>query len=296
MMYLVIQLVIAVVATVVVAQEPPYPVPGPNEPVMAGYDLVAYHRLQPGDNGIPGKASIQYRHTNGYVYYFSSEANKKTFMENPTQYLPAYGGFCAFGIAYEFPDQGWPWAPNHMGPPCGPRDGWEIIDGVLYCSINRSYQMRFSRQQEESIRIANDRWIQFYGTLTTGPQNNGCYEWNWPECIARSIHTSVWSSQEEDNGGGGREDEDPGKEDADLDPTNQEVDNENQGGDEGSDEDDKEPKKKLRWHTRPKGQNHGKYKRGPQKTDDGRGRKESLKQEKRRKLPFLLLFLQRSAT
>jgi YHS domain-containing protein len=31
------------------------------------------------------------------VYYFTSEEQKASFDKNPTNYLPQYGGFCAFG-------------------------------------------------------------------------------------------------------------------------------------------------------------------------------------------------------
>jgi YHS domain-containing protein len=158
-------------------------------PVMAGYDLVEYHNLQASQDGVVGKESISHRHTNGYLYYFSTQANKELFIQNPDKYLPKYGGFCAWGIAWEYEDDGWPWAANHMGPPCGPSDGWAILsDGRLYCSINRHYQEDFNHKQQEGIRFADDRWIEFYGSLNAGPQNNGCYAWNWQECFARSIH------------------------------------------------------------------------------------------------------------
>ena len=155
------------------AQRAPPPPPGPDEPVMAGYDLVAYHSLNKTDDGVPGKPSIKYRHPNGYLYYFSTVDNKRKFMRNPNKYLPAYGGFCAWGVAWEYEDEGWPWAANHMGPPCGPSDGWAILNGRLYCSIWRSYQDDFNRRQEEGIRLANKRWRDFYGSLRAGPQNNG---------------------------------------------------------------------------------------------------------------------------
>jgi hypothetical protein len=90
-----------------------------------------------------------------------------------------------------FNADGWPWAADHMGPPCGPSDGWAILGGRLYCSIFRRYQDDFNSKQEEGIRLADARWIEFYGTLTAGPQNNGCYAWNWQECFARSIPLSA---------------------------------------------------------------------------------------------------------
>lgn len=75
-----------------------------------------------------------------------------------------------------------------MGPPCGPSDGWAILHGKLYCSIWRSYQDNFNANQQEGIALANARWIEFYGSLEAGPQNNGCYAWNYHSCLARSIY------------------------------------------------------------------------------------------------------------
>ena len=50
---------------------------GRDDPVMAGYDLVAYHSLDPFDDGVPGRPEFQYRH-DGYLYYFANEENKLT--------------------------------------------------------------------------------------------------------------------------------------------------------------------------------------------------------------------------
>ena len=162
---------------------------GIDDPVMAGYDLVAYHSLDAKDDGIPGSPQFQTRHSNGYVYYFSSQENLDAFVAHPDRYLPRYGGFCAWGMAWEYPDDGWPWAADHMGPPCGPRDGWALLeDGNgethLYCSIWRSYQDDFNAKQKEGMRLADQRWIEFYGSLDAGPANNGCYAWNWQDCFA----------------------------------------------------------------------------------------------------------------
>lgn len=62
-----------------------------------GYDPVAYF---PEGGGKParGQESISYRYR-GVVYRFKNEANKKSFVEDPRKYEPAYGGWCAYGCA-----------------------------------------------------------------------------------------------------------------------------------------------------------------------------------------------------
>lgn len=63
---------------------------------IQGYDPVAYFT----DNkAIEGKSSI--KHTvHDVTYYFASESNKKLFVANPAKYEPAYGGYCAYAMAF----------------------------------------------------------------------------------------------------------------------------------------------------------------------------------------------------
>jgi hypothetical protein len=79
------------------------PLPGPDDPVLAGYDLVEYHNLEPDETGVLGSAAYSVRLDNNYLYYFKNEANREAFLADPEKYLPAYGGFCAWGIAWEYP-------------------------------------------------------------------------------------------------------------------------------------------------------------------------------------------------
>ena len=56
----------------------------------------------------------------GVVYYFSSEANRAKFIENPYQYEPQYGGWCAWAMS----DGG---GRTEANP-----ESFKIIDGKLY--------------------------------------------------------------------------------------------------------------------------------------------------------------------
>lgn len=62
---------------------------------LSGYDPVAYFEQSEARIGTK-QSSVEY---NGIVYYFSSSKNKLLFMANPTQYLPEYGGWCAYAVA-----------------------------------------------------------------------------------------------------------------------------------------------------------------------------------------------------
>ena len=61
--------------------------------VANGYDVVSYfnNKAIKGDK----KFSTTY---NGVKFKFSSHKNLKTFKNSPKQYLPQYGGYCAYAI------------------------------------------------------------------------------------------------------------------------------------------------------------------------------------------------------
>nr|WP_298923667.1 YHS domain-containing (seleno)protein [uncultured Allomuricauda sp.] len=60
---------------------------------LAGYSPVSYLDLGLAQRGNKAHKS-EYKKV---VYYFTSEEQKATFDKNPSNYLPQYGGFCAFG-------------------------------------------------------------------------------------------------------------------------------------------------------------------------------------------------------
>ena len=60
---------------------------------LEGYSPVSYLDLK-----LAQKGSEQYQSVHEkVVYYFTSAAQKATFDKNPIQYLPQYGGYCAYG-------------------------------------------------------------------------------------------------------------------------------------------------------------------------------------------------------
>jgi len=64
---------------------------------IQGYCTVTYFT----DNkAVPGKPALTVTH-NGVDYRFASQAAKQAFVSNPERYIPAYGGWCAFGMAIE---------------------------------------------------------------------------------------------------------------------------------------------------------------------------------------------------
>ncbi|QQE12188.1 hypothetical protein JD969_01555 [Planctomycetota bacterium] len=107
-----------------------------------GYDLVSYH------TGKPQHGSTEY-HTNykGITYLFTTNANKQTFVNDPEKYLPAYGGYCAYGISV---------GQKFVADPTV----WEVVDGKLYLNLDKKIQNIWSKDIPGNIQKANTEWNQ----------------------------------------------------------------------------------------------------------------------------------------
>lgn len=106
-----------------------------------GYDVVAYFESA---KPIEGKKGITTKY-NGAIYQFSSESNKALFLNNPTQYVPQFGGYCAYGVS-----------ENHTSP-TDPK-AFTIVDNKLYLNYNLEVKELWSKEQEERIKSANENW------------------------------------------------------------------------------------------------------------------------------------------
>lgn len=62
---------------------------------LSGYDPTLYFA---GGLPKPGKPEINYVYE-GQVYYFTSYQSRQTFVDDPMQFAPQYGGHCAFAMS-----------------------------------------------------------------------------------------------------------------------------------------------------------------------------------------------------
>lgn len=108
---------------------------------LQGFDPVAFHTV---GKALKGQPSISTEHL-GYKYIFASEANKALFEEDSQTFLPAYGGYCAYGIA------------NDMLFPIE-IDTWEIVDGRLVLQFSQDVKTKFSERKDDNTRKANQNW------------------------------------------------------------------------------------------------------------------------------------------
>lgn len=102
----------------------------------------------------------------GHVWYFANEENKQKFLKSPNAYVPAFGGFCTWGIAYET----W-WGCVGDGvlvlPPADP-NSWYIKDGKLYFLLFYGLWDWLEEEPggiDQSLAVASGRWRQCFGDI-----------------------------------------------------------------------------------------------------------------------------------
>ncbi len=108
-----------------------------------GYDLTSYHT---GSKPLPGNGNHVAMH-NGVNYLFANTANKEAFIKNPGKYLPAYGGYCAYGAAV---------GKKFIGDP----NVWEIVDGTLYLNLDNKIKGIWSQDIPANITKADTNWTK----------------------------------------------------------------------------------------------------------------------------------------
>ena len=106
-----------------------------------GYDVVAY--FTKGEPTI-GNAKYSVKH-NDATYRFASQEHLDKFKNNPKKYVPAYGGFCAFGVSVGAKFDGDP----HL---------WKIVDGKLYLNLNAMIQETWLKDIPGNIEKADKNW------------------------------------------------------------------------------------------------------------------------------------------
>ena len=109
---------------------------------IEGADPVAYFTEE---TYVPGSADYTYE-WQGATWQFSSAENRDLFAENPEQYAPEYGGFCAWAVA----------AKNSLVP-VDP-NAWSVVDGKLYLNANQKVQENWLKDVPGFIAEANENW------------------------------------------------------------------------------------------------------------------------------------------
>jgi hypothetical protein len=106
-----------------------------------GHDVVAYFR-----GGAPELGSDKYAYAHkGGAYRFANQANLDAFKADPEKYVPAFGGFCAYGVAVGKKFDG---DPRY----------WKIVDGRLYLNLNADIAAKWNEDIPGYVATANGKW------------------------------------------------------------------------------------------------------------------------------------------
>ncbi len=110
-------------------------------PGLSGYDPVAYFTDAKPTKGSGFHVTVH----EGVTYAFASEEHKKMFTANPQKYLPAYGGYCAYGVAV---------GKKFVADP----EVWKVVDGKLYVNLDKSIQGKWDKDVPGYIKKADANW------------------------------------------------------------------------------------------------------------------------------------------
>lgn len=112
--------------------------------VADSYDVVSYFTGAPQK----GKEQFAYRY-NGATFYFHDGDNLKRFIDNPDQYVPQYGGWCAYAMAISGDKVS-------IDP-----ETYTITDGKLYLFYNRigNNTLTLWKEDEENFIVkSSSQW------------------------------------------------------------------------------------------------------------------------------------------
>lgn len=108
---------------------------------LGGFDPVSYFRKQTAERGNPA-----YRHRyNGTTWYFASELHRDRFAEDPQQYAPRFGGFCAYAVS------------RGQLVPVDPY-AWTVHRGKLYLNYSKQVRSLWRSDLEQHLERAAANW------------------------------------------------------------------------------------------------------------------------------------------
>jgi YHS domain-containing protein len=106
-----------------------------------GYDPVSYFTA-----GQPERGSREITaQWNGATWHFTSAEHRHAFIQNPEQYAPQYGGFCALGMA-------------HGGDVPTDPTAWTIWEGKLYLNMIDEVSITWRYNPGRLIPRADKKW------------------------------------------------------------------------------------------------------------------------------------------
>lgn len=108
---------------------------------IQGYDAVAFFTDGKPVAGLPSITSTY----DGAVYRFATADHRAAFETEPAKYAPAFGGFCAMGVAY-----------GHVVPIR--IETWQILEGRLVLNKDLDVKALFDKDRLGNLHKADGNW------------------------------------------------------------------------------------------------------------------------------------------
>jgi len=113
-----------------------------------GYDPVAYFV---DSKPVQGRPEFEYT-VNGTRYLFASAANRDRFAQNPSAYIPQYGGFCAYAVSLG--------KTADIDP-----EAWSVVEGRLFLNYSKSVQAQWAEDIPGNIAKGDANWPKLHADL-----------------------------------------------------------------------------------------------------------------------------------
>ena len=117
--------------------------------VLGGYDVVSYFTQY---EALKGSAKFEATYQN-VKFWFANDENKEKFLENPENFLPQYGGYCAFAVG-----------KKNAKVPSNPQT-FKLYEGKLYLFFNDDYEGKrmntiipWNNHEKEMKKMADNNW------------------------------------------------------------------------------------------------------------------------------------------
>ena len=112
-----------------------------SNPELQGYCPVSYTSI---NQAVKGDSEWTHIHK-GKAYYLADQKSHDAFVANPEQYLPKYGGYCAYGMSF---GQKFPGDPKY----------YTVVDGKLYFNGYKQAHDSFNENRTVLIQKADQNW------------------------------------------------------------------------------------------------------------------------------------------
>ncbi|MFT7177557.1 MAG: YHS domain-containing protein [Halioglobus sp.] len=119
---------------------------------IEGFDTVAYHLA---DTAVQGQSDYATQ-WNGATWWFSSQTNRQLFIAEPEKYAPAYGGWCAYGVAEGYAAE------------TDPVNGWTIHEGRLYLNWDAEVSADWRTDKAGYLKKSEPNWSTVQTQLQEG--------------------------------------------------------------------------------------------------------------------------------